>query len=244
MTRLRPKLSREQTSFVEGVWQERRRLETELGVRREEVERLRASEDAARTTAALLEGRVEDLSLALRKKQGQANRGAGEMNAAGYEAREAVEALRRQLDDLRREVDNTKRDQARKDKSAHKEESVRVGHSARINPPWATGPSRSGGSGHDATEMPGEAKRSGPTAERRDNGREGPAEEGSGIASVVLEGEFQRLRAKYEKAKGRIAALEEQVAAGRRASAHARREFQVGSWSLKKTNCLGDGVVL
>ncbi|CAN0514042.1 unnamed protein product, partial [Ectocarpus sp. 8 AP-2014] len=50
---------------------------------------------------------------------------------------------------------------------------------------------------------------------------------------AVLEGEFQRLRAKYEKAKGRIVALEELVAASRRVSAQARREFKGALEALK-----------
>ncbi|CAM9394029.1 unnamed protein product, partial [Sphacelaria rigidula] len=145
-------LSREQTGFVEGVWQERRRLEGELGARREEVERLRASEDAARMAATVLESRVEELSAALRK--GLAAAASPAAAAAGNEAREAVEAIRRQLDDLRRE------------------------------------------------------------------------------------GEFQRLRAKYEKAKGRIASLEEQVAATRRAGGLARKEFQGALEALKLSQAL------
>ncbi|CAM9440994.1 unnamed protein product [Laminaria digitata] len=140
-------LSREQTGFVEGVWQERRRLEAELGARGEEVERLRASEEVTRAAAKALEGRAEDLSVALRQGQAQAKHDA--QAAAAASTRDAMEALRRQLDDLRRE------------------------------------------------------------------------------------GEFQRLRAKYEKAKGRIAALEELVAASRRVSTQARKEFQGALDALK-----------
>ena len=98
-------LSREQTGFVEGVWQERRRLEAELGARGQEVERLRASEDAARAAAKALENRAEDLSVALRRGQAQAKHDA--QAAAAASTRDAMEALRRQLDDLRREVDRT-----------------------------------------------------------------------------------------------------------------------------------------
>ncbi|CAN0527810.1 unnamed protein product, partial [Ectocarpus sp. 12 AP-2014] len=140
-------LSREQTGFVEGVWKERHRLEAELAARCEEAERLRASEDAARTAATVLDGKVADLSAALRQEQARAKREAEAAVAA--EARGAMEALRQQLDDLRKE------------------------------------------------------------------------------------GEFQRLRAKYEKAKGRIVALEELVAASRRVSAQARREFKGALEALK-----------
>ncbi|CAM9412797.1 unnamed protein product, partial [Ectocarpus sp. 6 AP-2014] len=140
-------LSREQTGFVEGVWKERHRLEAELTARCEEAERLRASEDAARTAATVLDGKVADLSAALRQEQARAKREAEAAVAA--EARDAMEALRQQLDDLRKE------------------------------------------------------------------------------------GEFQRLRAKYEKAKGRIVALEELVAASRRVSAQARREFKGALEALK-----------
>lgn len=57
---------------------------------------------------------------------------------------------------------------------------------------------------------------------------------------AVLEGEFQRLRAKYEKAKGRIVALEELVAASRRVSAQARREFQVCMYIMREASAPRD----
>lgn len=234
-------LSREQTGFVEGVWQERRRLEAELGARREEVERLRASEDGARTAATVLEGRVEDLSSALRKGVSRAKRDASwgaeaEVAAAGEEARVAMEAIRHQLDDLRREVDKTKRDQTRSDQPARNGQSERTDRSSQNDQSRRTRAQRSTGGAHSAvqgaTGDPGEGM-VGPLQDRLRNGgdeTEGQAQivADARMTSVVLEGEFQRLRAKYEKAKGRIAALEEQVAATRRAGAHARREFQVG----------------
>lgn len=186
---------------MEGVWQERRRLEAELNIRREEVERLRASEDAARTTIPVLEGRVEDLSTALRQGQKRAKREAQAEVAA--EARDTMDVLRRQLNDLRGEVERTKQEQA----------------------------TRSGGTPPAAGAVRGAAESSGAAPEER----EGKAQmqggdvtaTGAAAASAVLEGEFQRLRAKYEKAKGRIAALEELVTVSRRVSAQARKEFQV-----------------
>lgn len=236
-------LSREQTGFVEGVWQERRRLEAELGARKEEVERLRASEDAARMAATVLEVRVEDLSSALRKGVSRAKRDASrgaeaEIAAAGEEAREAMEAIRRQLDDLRREVDKTKRDQTRSDQPAWNGHSERTDRLCQNDQSRRAKAQRSTGGTYytvqGAAGKPGEGMVVGPSQDRSRDG--GDETEGQGhvaadarMTSVVLEGEFQRLRAKYEKAKGRIAALEEQVAATRRAGAHARREFQVGA---------------
>ena len=202
-------LSREQTGFVEGVWKERRRLESELDARRQEVERLRASEDAARTAAAVLDGKVEDMSAALRQEKARAKREAEAAVAA--EARDAMEALRRQLDDLRKEVDRTKPDQL---------DGGEVRGRGSPNPNGA-------GSGFSAADG------AGPRGVRW-KGESATAVGGGAVASpssppslAVLEAEFQRLRAKYEKAKGRIVALEELVAASRRVSAQARREFQV-----------------
>lgn len=211
------KLSREQTGFVEGVWKERRRLESELDARREEVERLRASEDAARTAAAVLDGKVEDMSAALKQEKARAKREAEA--AVTAEARDAMEALRRQLDDLRKEVDRTKQlgqDQARDGGSGG-------------------GGARGRGSNNPDGAVPGFlAAEDG--AGPRGGGRKGEyttaavgvtAPPSSPPSLAVLEGEFQRLRAKYEKAKGRIVALEELVAASRRVGGQARREFQV-----------------
>ena len=199
-------LSREQTGFVEGVWQERRRLEAELGARGEEVERLRASEDVARAAVKDLEGRAGELSVALRQGQAQAKHDA--QAAAAASTRDAMEALRRQLDDLRREVDRAKQEQV-----ATNSRPCAAGTGAAA----AAGAESSDAASGLATGMGGGA----------------PRAEGRGVAtaavvsSAVLEGEFQRLRAKYEKAKGRIAALEELVAASRRVSTQARKEFQV-----------------
>lgn len=189
---------------MEGVWQERRRLEAELGARREEAERLKASEDAARTASTILEGRVEDLSVALRQTQARAKRDA--KAAVAKEARDATEALRRQLDDLRREVDRTKQDQAAR--------------STRTTTVGAGGPTV----GESSRAAFGLAAEGGGEARRKGQGGVGAMPAASG---AVLEGEFQRLRGKYEKAKGRIAALEELVAASRRVSVQARKEFQV-----------------
>lgn len=203
-------LCREQTGFVEGVWQERRRLEAELGARGEEVERLRASENVTRAAAKALEGRAEELSVALRRGQAQAKHDA--QAAAAASTRDAMEALRRQLDDLRREVDKTKQEQA-----------------ATNSRPSAVGTGAAAAAGAESSDAA-----SGLAA---GVGGEAPRAEGRGVAtaavvsSAVLEGEFQRLRAKYEKAKGRIAALEELVAASRRVSTQARKEFQVRAGS-------------
>lgn len=182
------------------------------------MERLRASEDAARAASAVLEARVEDLSSALREGQARAKRDAEAEVAA--EAREAMDILRHQLDDLRREMDKTKRDKWRSDQA--RSDHPRSDHARNRGVGVGT-------VAHEMTEHPGESA----VSPRGD--ASGKMEEGEGavdvvaqrIGSVVLEGEFQRLRAKYEKAKGRIAALEEQVVASRRASVHARREFQV-----------------
>lgn len=200
-------LCREQTGFVEGVWQERRRLETELGARGEEVERLRASENVTRAAAKALEGRAEELSVALRRGQAQAKHDA--QAAAAASTRDAMEALRRQLDDLRREVDKTKQEQA-----------------ATNSRPSAVGTGA-------AAASAGAESLDAASGLAAGVGGDAPRAEGRGVAtaavvsSAVLEGEFQRLRAKYEKAKGRIAALEELVAASRRVSTQARKEFQV-----------------
>ncbi|CAM9308101.1 unnamed protein product, partial [Choristocarpus tenellus] len=48
-------LSREQTGFVEGVWQERQRMGKEMCVQKEEIRRLRASEEASQLVAKELE---------------------------------------------------------------------------------------------------------------------------------------------------------------------------------------------
>ncbi len=208
-------LSREQTGFVEGVWKERRRLETELAVRREEVERLRASEDAARAAATVLDGKVEDLSAALKQEQARAKREAEAAVAA--EARDAMEALRQQLDDLRKEVDRTKQGQIRA-----RDGGGDGGGGARGADPNLD----------DAGTMFSATGEAGANAGRRAGGAANVtgaagASPPSPSTLAVLESEFQRLRAKYEKAKGRIVALEELVAASRRVSAQARREFQV-----------------
>ncbi|CAM9775498.1 unnamed protein product, partial [Discosporangium mesarthrocarpum] len=153
-------LSREQTSFVEGVWHERQKMERELGKLREEVQRLRAEEKAARLAGASMEARVAELSLSLASAKDQA-KAAGEeaLSAqakaeARREVREAMDALRRQVDDLR-------------------------GQS-----------------------------------------------------------EFHRLRAKHEKAKGRIVILEEKLAGAQRGNALARREFQGALEALKLSQAL------
>lgn len=248
------------------MWQERRRLEGELGARREEVERLRASEDAARMAATVLESRVEELSAALRKGVDRAKRGdlrdgsrgadaelaaaaSPAAAAAGNEAREAVEAIRRQLDDLRREVDRTKRDQVLSeqqqndqlpsDQSARSSLPDLVGHlHRRARAPRSTGSlhhgAQSATSTPDAQVLGEEASREKPRCTGDDTRGQAQGITGARMTSVVLEGEFQRLRAKYEKAKGRIASLEEQVAATRRAGGLARKEFQVCDflWAL------------
>lgn len=196
------------------MWKERRRLESELDARREEVDRLRASEDAARAAAAVLDGKVEDMSAALRQEKERAKREAEA--AVAPEARDAMEALRRQLDDLRKEVDRTKPDQ------------LDVGGGG--GGVWGRGSNPDGAaSGFPAADGAGP-----PRGVRRKGESSAAAAVGGVVASptsppslAVLEAEFQRLRAKYEKAKGRIVALEELVAASRRVSAQARREFQV-----------------
>lgn len=200
---------------MEGVWKERRRLETELAVRREEVERLRASEDAARAAATVLDGKVEDLSAALKQEQARAKREAEAAVAA--EARDAMEALRRQLDDLRKEVERTKQGQVRARDGGGDGGGGARGAGPNLN---VAGPmvSATGEAGANAGRRTGEAANV--------TGAAG-ASPPSPSTLVVLESEFQRLRAKYEKAKGRIVALEELVAASRRVSAQARREFQV-----------------
>lgn len=200
------------------MWKERRRLESELDARREEVERLRASEDAARAAAAALDGKVEDMSAALRQEKARAKREAEAAVAA--EARDAMEALRRQLDDLRQEVDRTKPDQLDGGGGGGGGGGGSGVRGRGSNPDGA-------GSGFSAADGVG------PRGARR-KGESATAVRGGVVASppsppslAVLEAEFQRLRAKYEKAKGRIVALEELVAASRRVSAQARREFQV-----------------
>ena len=192
------------------MWKERCRLESELDARRQEVDRLRTSEEAARAAAAVLDGKVEDMSAALREEKARAKREAEAAVAA--EARDAMEALRRQLDDLRKEVDRTKPGQ------------LGGGGGVRGRGPNPDGAASGFSVADDAGPPPRGVRRKG----------ESPATGAGGLASpcsppslAVLEAEFQRLRAKYEKAKGRIVALEELVAASRRVSAQARREFQV-----------------
>lgn len=132
-----------------------------------------------------------------------------------------MEALRRQVEDLRREVDT-----AKKSRSWNSEDDQAMGEAGR-------------GGSQDSVGRSGEAN-PGPSAR---GARRGMKPEGAAAAamavergelegapragSAVLEAEFQRLRAKYEKAKGRIASLEEQASAARRAAVRARREFQV-----------------
>eukprot|EP00903_Cladosiphon_okamuranus_P008266 g7956.t1 len=212
-------LSREQTGFVEGVWKERRRLESELDARREEVERLRASEDAARAAAAVLDGKVEDMSAALRQEKARAKREAEAAVAA--EARDAMEALRRQLDDLRKEVDRTKQNQL--------DDGGGAGVRGRVSNPDG---SASGFPAVDGAGPPRGVRRKGESSTAVASGGV-VASPTSPPSLAVLEAEFQRLRAKYEKAKGRIVALEELVAASRRVSAQARREFQGALEALK-----------
>lgn len=219
---------------MEGVWKERHRLESELSARREENERLRAGEDAARNAAAVLDGRVEELSAALKQERARAKREAEAAVAA--EARDAMEALRRQLDDLRKEVERTKEG---------REALLPQGGGGNNDRPPMEGISGAGtgGSFHRGEAGRGPANANigagwGSTTKERRGGRGGggstTAEEGVAPPAspplpslTVLEGEFQRLRAKYEKAKGRIVALEELVAASRRVSGQARKEFQV-----------------
>lgn len=189
---------------MEGVWQERRRLEAELRARCEEVERLTASEDAARTAASILEGRVEDLSVGLHQAQLWAKR--NDEAAVATVAKDAMEALRQQLDDLRKEVDRTKHEQVVRGKGPL---AIDRGGAAGEDPSGAT---------LGATKEP-----RGNTLRIEERGVATTA-----VTSLaVLEGEFQRLRAKYEKAKGRIAALEDLIATSRRVSSQARKEFQV-----------------
>lgn len=190
------------------MWNERQRLEAELSARGEEIDRLKASENTARATTAILEGRVENLSKALREEQARARREA----EAGAEAKtkNAMSALRLQLDDLRREV-----------------ERARLQQTARV----AT--LRGAGMGRGVTVSNGAGSEAKPKREcERAVAEGGKIRAGDALSSTVLEGEFQRLRAKYEKAKGRIAALEELMAASRRASAQAHAEFQVRGHSL------------
>ena len=208
---------------MEGVWKERRRLETELAVRREEVERLRASEDAARAAAAALDGKVEDLSAALKQEQARAKREAEAAVAA--EARDAMEALRRQLDDLRKEVDRTKQGQVRARDGDGDGVGGAGGAGSNLDGPGSMF-STTGEAGAHAGRRGGEATTVAAAAAAAGAGAAG-ASPPSPPTLAVLESEFQRLRAKYEKAKGRIVALEELVAASRRVSAQARREFQV-----------------
>lgn len=203
---LTPQLSREQTGFVEGVWQERRRLEAELSARREEVERLRAREDVTRAAAKALESRAEELSATLRQGQAQVKHDA--QAAAAASTRDAMEALRRQLDELRREVDRTKQEQAA---NSSRPSAGGAGTGAA-----AAGAGSSGAASGLAPGVGGEVRSEG-----------WGAATAAVVSSAVLEGEFQRLRAKYEKAKGRIAALEELVAVSRRVSTQTRKEFQV-----------------
>lgn len=194
---------------MEGVWKERHRLEAELTARCEEAERLRASADAARTAATVLDGKVADLSAALRQEQARAKREAEAAVAA--EARGAMEALRQQLDDLRKEVDRTKQERRTCDVAPP---------GVVVEGPGVVGNGRRG-EGFSKPNGAGESGRGGSAAA----GVVAPPPPPPTMA--VLEGEFQRLRAKYEKAKGRIVALEELVAASRRVSAQARREFKV-----------------
>lgn len=190
------------------MWRERQRLETELSARGEEIDRLKASENTVRATTAILEGRVKDLSKALREEQARARREA----EAGAEAKtkSAMNALRSQLDDLRRDVER-----------ARLEQTAKV--ATLLGAGMGRGVTVSNGVGSEA-----KPKREGEKAAVEG----GKLRAGEAPASSVLEGEFQRLRAKYEKAKGRIAALEELMAASRRASAQAHKEFQVGGNSL------------
>lgn len=188
---------------------------------------MRSAEDAARTAAKLLESRVEDLSAALRQEQMRARREAEASVAT--EAKEAMQVLRRQLADLRREVDRTKKDHA----TAKSEEASlplpTVGVEARSRVATSEEVQRS-----DLKELESTTETRGVKGGQR-AGKTGGIAPGVHVAeravgSCVLEGEFQRLRAKYEKAKGRIAALEELVAVSRRVSAQARKEFQVREW--------------
>lgn len=190
------------------MWHERQHLEAELSARGEEIDRLKASENTVRATTAILEGRVEDLSKALREEQARARREA----EAGAEAKtkNAMSSLRSQLDDLRREV-----------------ERARLQQTARV----AT--LRGAGMGRGVTVSNGAGSEVKPKREGERDVAEGEKfRAGDALSSTVLEGEFQRLRAKYEKAKGRIAALEELMAASQRASAQAHIEFQVRGHSL------------
>lgn len=215
---------------MEGVWKERRRLESELDARRQEVERLRASEDAARAAAAVLDGRVEDMSAALEQEKARAKREAEAAVAA--EARDAMGALRRQLDDLRKEVDRTKpgQDQARDGGGGG---GARGRGSNPAGGGAVAGVSTADGVGGAAAAARG-VRRKSEAAATAAGGGIAPPSPPSPPSLAVLEGEFQRLRAKYEKAKGRIVALEELVAASRRVSAQARREFQVRTCFLRE----------
>lgn len=168
-------LSREQTSFVDGVWRERRRLEAELTARREDAERSRLREEAAVANVATMERRLKEMSAAADAAKRDAE------TAAAAEAERAMEVLRRQLDELRLEVERVKQEQTQVVETT---------------------------SAQDAKQSRWETL-------GKDH-----------VWAVSLEAEFQRLRAKYEKAKGRISSLEERLMGARRASAQARREFQ------------------